>query len=265
MNFYKKMGSFLTIKLMGGLGNYMFQIASTYSKSLDLNFQFLINPDESITVHKKYEHYINNIFRKIKTGNFNTTQNYFEPVFNYREIPSFMLSTKLNGYFQSEKYFIHNRKKIIELFECSEDLKNKLYKKYPQINNETCSIHVRRGDYVNLQDHHPLQPIEYYKTAINLIGDNKTYFIFSDDIEWCKLNFGFLNNVVFVDGNEDYEDLYLMSFCKNNIMANSSFSWWGAWLNDNKNKKVIAPKKWFGVKNSSLNLDDLYFEKTIVI
>lgn len=252
--------------LQGGLGNYLFQIAASYSKSIDLNVDFVLLKNEALIVHKNPEHYLNNFFKKIKfSNNLNISQIYSEPNFSFNPIPDFMLPTKIFGYFQSEKYFNHNREKIIELFGCPKDLKNKLYEKYPQINTETCSIHVRRGDYINLQDHHPLQPIDYYKTAVSLIGNDKTYFIFSDDIEWCKLNFSFLNNVVFVEGNEDYEDLYLMSFCKNNIMANSSFSWWGSWLNENNNKKVIAPKLWFGPSKSDLDTSDLYFENTIIL
>ena len=80
--------------------------------------------------------------------------------------------------------------------------------------------------------------------------------VFSDDLDWCKETF-LGNRFTFISGNRDYQDLFLMSMCKNNIIANSSFSWWGAWLNTNLNKKVIAPKKWFGPQ-LSLSSDDIY-------
>jgi hypothetical protein len=97
------------------------------------------------------------------------------------------------------------------------------------------------------------------------MGNDKYYIIFSDDISWCKENLSFLNNKIFIEGNTDFQDLYLMSKCKNNIIANSSFSWWGAWLNTNKDKIVIAPKKWFGISNSHLDTSDLYCNNWVTI
>jgi hypothetical protein len=197
---------------------------------------------------------------------FNTNQIYNEPNFSYSTIPNFMLPTKIIGYFQSEKYFLKNKNQILSLFKCPEEIFKKLTLKYPQINeSNTCSLHVRRGDYLNFSDHHPTQNMEYYKSAISVVGSDKTFFIFSDDISWCKENFNFLDNVIYCEDNEDYEDLYLMSLCNDNIIANSSFSWWGAWLNNNKNKKVVAPKKWFGPSKSNFKLDDLYFKNTIIL
>ena len=253
--------------LQGGLGNYLFQIAAAYSKSIDLNIDFVLSENEGLVVHKNPNHYLNNFFRNIKfVNNLNTPQFYNEPNFSYSPIPDFILPTKIIGYFQSEKYFLKNKNKILSLFECPEEIFKKLVSKYPQINEgNTCSLHVRRGDYLNLPDHHPTQSIEYYKKSVSLIGNDKTYFIFSDDIEWCKNNFDFIEKKVYCEFNEDYEDLYLMSLCENNIMANSSFSWWGSWLNQNINKKVVAPKNWFGPSKSNFNLNDLYFENIIIL
>jgi hypothetical protein len=105
-------------------------------------------------------------------------------------------------------------------------------------------IHIRRGDYLRFPDHHPILPIEYYKTAIDYFkADN--VFVFSDDIDWCKSNI-IGDNIIYIENEKDYIEMYLMSLCENNIISNSSFSWWGAWLNENKNKKVIGPKLWFG-------------------
>jgi 5'(3')-deoxyribonucleotidase len=94
---------------------------------------------------------------------------------------------------------------------------------------------------------------------------NSIFLIFSDDIEWCKENFPNISDkFIFIEGNKDYEDLYIMSKCKNNIISNSTFSWWGAWLNQNENKKVVAPLKWFG-SSINHNTKDLYCDGWIKI
>jgi hypothetical protein len=111
----------ISCHLMGGLGNYLFQIAAGYSKSLDLGEKFVINPNNVQVVHKPLTFYTDNILKKITLdSNFNTNQVYYEPVFHYSPIPDFMLPTYLHGYFQSEKYFKNNREKILEFFTCNE-------------------------------------------------------------------------------------------------------------------------------------------------
>ena len=116
-------------------------------------------------------------------------------------------------------------------------------------------MHVRRGDYLKFKDTHPPCSVEYYNQAISSFSESSIFLVISDDIEWCKENF-LGDKFYFVEGNEDYIDLYLMSLCKNNIIANSSFSWWAAWLNRNKEKIVIAPEKWFG-NEVQYNTDNL--------
>ena len=131
-------------------------------------------------------------------------------------------------------------------------------------NKNTVSLHIRRGDYVNLSDHHLLLDISYYKNAVNMFKNIEKVVVFSDDIEWCKENLD-IKNTEFIENETDIVDLYLMSQCTHNIIANSSFSWWGAWLNKNDNKKVIAPKKWFGPKRNDLNDKDIIPETWIRI
>lgn len=259
--------NFLTVKLMGGLGNYMFQIAATYSKSLDLGFDFFVDYSEAHVGHKNPLNYSDNFFKNIKTGNTKKIyRTYNEPFFSYKKIPNFIESVKLHGYFQSEKYFIDHKKEIGDLFVIPKEKSEFLLKKYSLIlNGNTCSIHVRRGDYVNLQSYHPLQTLDYYKKSYSEIGEDKTFFIFSDDIKWCENNLYFIKNKIYCKDNEDYEDLYLMSMCENNIIANSSFSWWGAWLNQDKKNKIIAPKNWFGPSNSHLGTKDIYLYNWIII
>jgi|688.fasta_scaffold196819_2 hypothetical protein len=236
--------------LRGGLGNYIFQIAAAYYISLRDNKKMIVDISDISVIHNPIESYYNNIFRKIKFVNEFTDYKSHEPMqpIQYSEIPNTSTNLKLKGYYQNEKYFKHLRKNILELFEIDSETLELLNTKYSNLLSEkTCSLHVRRGDYVAKSDFHTLQSIDYYKTAISIIGEEYHYLIFSDDTEWCKENLNFIKNKTFISGNLDYQDLYLMSMCENNIIANSSFSWWGAWLNDNKNKKVIYPSNWFGV------------------
>jgi hypothetical protein len=259
--------SIASTKLMGGLGNYMFQISAAYSIAKRDGKELICDYSDHMVPHKPFSEYTNNLFRKIKfSNNVGKYTHVGESGFNYKILPKIEGSVRLNGYFQSEKYFKEIRNEILNLFDLPEDIKKKVEGKYKGLlKQDTCSLHVRRGDYLGLPNHHPTQTIEYYNDSINIIGLDKTFVIFSDDINWCKENLDFIPNKFFISGNEDYEDMYLMSLCNHNIIANSTFSWWGAWLNKNDTKKVIAPKQWFGVSNSHLDTSDLYCEKWITI
>ena len=164
------------------------------------------------------------------------------------------------GYFQSEKYFKSLEKILVKHFTLkpalssySEKIKRKI-----QNSNNTVSIHVRRGDFLNSKNVkvHGLCNLQYYQKSINYLEDKFSkleYYIFSDDIKWCRDNLK-IDNSIFIDSHKKripHEDLYLMSLCKNNIIANSSFSWWGAWLNRNVQKIVIAPKLWLRNKKDN--------------
>ena len=168
----------------------------------------------------------------------------------------------LHGFFQSEKYFHHNRKKILEYFKPTLEIKNQLMDKCNDLlSGKTCSVHVRRGDYLKFPKEHPTLQPEYYYNSFNEFDDDTTFLMFSDDIEWCKENIkGY--NIHYIDESLDFLNIYLMSLCDNNIIANSSFSWWGAWLNENPEKKVIAPKIWFG-ENKKLETKDIIPESWI--
>lgn len=257
---------FVTCKLMGGLGNNLFQISAAYSLSIRDNKKFICDKTDISLSHNPFNHYEKNIFKKIEfKSDLSNYEIFSENGFNHREIPKTNNNLKLIGYFQSEKYFKDNRKEILELFESSKETKEKLNKKYSDISfNNSCSIHVRRGDYLKLQDYHTVLDINYFKKAYESIGEEKEYLIFSDDLEWCKKNLSFIKNKKFIEGNTDYEDLYLMSICADNIISNSTFSWWGAWLNQNNNR-VISPKKWFGPKNLHLDTNDLYCKEWIIL
>ncbi len=148
-----------------------------------------------------------------------------------------------HGYFQTEKYF-PNREHILNVFEPSDFVLDHIRKYGDLFEGETCAIHVRRGDYsLDPQSKHHTKDMNWYNTAINMVNADK-YIVFSDDVEYAKKNF-IGDKFIFVS-DKDYVELFMMSMCKHNIISSSSFSWWGAWLNKNSNKKVIAPMKWFG-------------------
>ena len=243
------MKSYVSSHLQGGLGNYLFQISAAYAVSIRDNKELKIDVSDIAIVHSPIELYSNNIFRNILFGNvdhFEHIQQSNHIPISHINIPVVRGNLKLDGYYQNEKYFKEYRDDILKLFEIDDSTKNYLTEKYLEIQFEnTCSIHVRRGNYVERQDFHPLQTIEYYKKSISVIGEKTLFLIFSDDIEWCKVNLDFIENKIFISGNLDYCDLYLMSMCNHNIIANSSFSWWGAWLNNREDKKIIYPSFWF--------------------
>jgi hypothetical protein len=254
--------------LKGGLANMMFQIAATYSFSIDYNtdcsfpnldhmFNYL-NSEKTFNPNLSHAEEYNLIFKKLKKVSpfQNLRMIYFPFEYTNLRLP-YNEDVIINGFFQSEKYFKHNREKILELFEPDNLIKEIIEQKYENLlTKKTTAIHVRRGDYLKFPHLHPFQGYDYYSNAINeLKSDTETFLIFSDDIEWCKNNFEG-DEYYFVENEKDYVELYLMSMCKNNIISNSSFSWWGAWMNKNYNKKVIGPKNWFG-SSMTLKADDI--------
>ena len=262
----------ISCEVMGRLGNQMFCIAATHSMALDNNDVAVfphtitgITPTErEVKLHRK------TVLRKLKyVDNLSFIEHVHVEPQNHTYSPiEYKKNLFLRGYFQSEKYFKHNRKQILEFFEPLEQIDNFLNKKYSNIvNNEMAvSLHIRRGDYLKYTDYHAIVGKEYYDKAKKYFTNKHTYVIFSDDIEWCKETFKEDNNV-FIENQDDVLDLYLMSKIPNNIIANSSFSWWGAWLNTNESKKVVAPSSWFGPHNEHLNIakKDLIPEDWIVV
>jgi len=265
-------------RLLGGLGNQMFQYA--LGRHLSLKNNSCLNLDLSIFLKKDG---INYTYRSFELGIFNIrfndqksytdkialkyfTKNIIEEGYHFQpQILNQRGHVFLRGFWQSEKYFkdIESVIRTDFSFNNKPDIKNVEFLK--EINNSnSVSIHFRRGDYVNLSSamefHGTCTPL-YYKTGIDIIRkkiENPHFYIFSDDIKWVIENFEFTDRHTFVDINHDErncEDMRLMSACKHNIIANSSFSWWGAWLNTYKDKIVIAPNSWF--KDKSKNTNDL--------
>lgn len=241
-----------------GLGNQMFQVATIMSYCADNNFECFFS---DLSDEKIYGSYIKNIFRKVnwqgsKEGIWDLYQ---EPSFGYTPLPKFTRDTILQGYFQSYKYFEHNENLIRDTFCLSEEDEKYLLCKYgDRLNKKSLSVHIRRGDYLNHKDYHyPLYESIFYKKALEMV-EYDVLFVFSDDKEWCKNQPLFMEskNTIIVD-ELDYLEMILMSMCQNNIIANSTFSWWGAWLNKNKNKMVVCPKTWFGDAATYITHNDL--------
>jgi hypothetical protein len=259
----------ITIRPMGGVGNYMFQIATAYSYSKKFSKDLVVNFDDAIKVHQSIKSYLDNVFFnvfKFASSEKRTYSVLKENGFHYTELPYLKGNVLLDGYYQSEKYFREFDKDIKTLFSFPQSIVGSVKEKYKfPLSKESCSIHVRRGDYVGQPQNHPTQGIGYYMKAAKKVGVDKIFLVFSDDIQWCKDNFPEMDNFIFIEGNKDYEDLFLMSKCTHNIICNSSFSWWAAWLNENPNKVVVAPKMWFGSAYAHFDTKDLYCENWIVI
>jgi hypothetical protein len=171
----------------------------------------------------------------------------------------------LDGYWQNENYFKDIRPLLLKQTELKTKLNAKNSNWLKEVKDSySVSLHIRRGDYVenkNTNKFHGVMSIDYYKKALEFVAKNTSQknlklFVFSNDIDWCKQNLKFAFPTTFIDGkNSGAEDMRLMKHCKHNIMANSSFSWWGAWLNQNPDKIVIAPKIWFQDKQANAETD----------
>ena len=199
---------------------------------------------------------------------------FVEPHFHYCP-DAFNVPSKcyLSGHWQSEKYFESNRDEIREDFNFKNKPSHENLSAISLItNSQSISVHIRRGDYINdskTSKVHGTCTVDYYRESMELLAlkiSNPRFFIFSDDSEWAKSNIKGNCQMTFVDhniGRESYNDMLLMSRCKHNILSNSTFSWWGAWLNNNPNKTVIAPRRWFATKN--YNTADLLPDSWVVV
>jgi hypothetical protein len=260
--------NFISFNIMGGLGNILFPAATAYSYSIDNNYDFKTNNGHSGYLHTNPKHYLDSIFKNFETlSEIPSVVVHEENSFTFKQIPTHEgLDIFLSGYYQSEKYFAKNENKINSLILSDFDrfgLANDKFNALFNCDDTVVSLHVRRGSYLKLKDHHTNLSLEYYKKALSLVDHTKV-LIFSDEIEYCRENF-IDKKYFFHYSEDDLLDLYLMSLCHNNIIANSTYSWWGAWLNKNKNKKIIAPKKWFGPSNSHFDTKDLIPESWIKI
>lgn len=251
-----------TGKYTGFLGNVMFQAASTIGIAMKNGMQFKFP-------HKDYFQLFKWQLPVMDCSGIQAID-YHEPNFHYDPItfnPEY--NYNLNGYFQSCKYWDGLDDYIKGMFEFNDVIQQYVTDKYSIFHNENqlVGVHVRRGDYLNHPNHHPALSIEYYVESanhINNIIENPIYVIFSDDIPWCQMRFNnrkdVFKNIIFAENNTPAQDMHFMSRCHHQIIANSSFSWWSQYLNNNENKIVVAPTKdkWFGSAYANWNVDDLY-------
>jgi hypothetical protein len=257
----------IIVRIQGGLGNQMFQYA--YAKALEFNGNKVKIDISNATISSKLDEYcidldvasddeIKELFSKNKL--LNLIHKIKKDVVKEKSLSFDKNLLDVNGhkyiygYFQSEQYFLNIKNIILKQFQIKQNLSNytQQIKKLIKNTKNTCTIHIRRGDYItnkNANKIHGTCSLEYYFNAIKLINEkinNANYFIFSDDIKWIKENIN-IKNATYIDDNKriPHEDILLMSLCEHNIIANSSFSWWGSWMNQNENKIIIAPKRWF--------------------
>jgi hypothetical protein len=274
------------VYLQGGLGNQMFQYAFAKALAMDKSMPFVIDTshfekasdlgetprdlqlhlfqtmfqisqkeDQNLLLSVRYPSLIQKIRNKI-------SQHYpLEIVNDDTSLARVKSSTAphylLSGYFQKETYF----EKIIA--EIRKDFESKEIIETPFATNEkTVSVHIRRGDYItntNARAHHGVCGIDYYERAFSYLESkisNPQYIFFSDDIEWCKEHFKNKVHAFFIEdriGKPEHEDLVIMSRCAHHIIANSSYSWWGAWLNPSDSKIVVAPARWNNAQKSAIN------------
>lgn len=284
------------VKLMGGLGNQMFQYAfgkamsSKLKTNLYLDRSFL--DSQNVTKHgftpRNFELSIFNLSANIankkivelfyKRSVINALKrklslpyrkNYAEKIFAFDLNASIQkLPVYFSGFWQTEQYFESIAETIRKDFQFNVAMDSQTEVIAREIVNcNSVSIHFRRGDYLTsivTREIHGICSLDYYLSAKQVIDEKVNpdkYFIFSDDIEWVKQNFQApLDKSVFVNHNtgiNSWQDMYLMSLCKHNIVANSSFSWWGAWLNANQNKQVVAPEPWFISKEPFFDMKDI--------
>ena len=282
----------IIIKLNGGLGNQMFQYAlyqafsckgvdtkldrSKYSHFDEKRTCILDYPcfqlDYQLCTGKEARQYV------LGTGMLarglvrllgdKSTHIYEKAEYQYDETILELKEGYLDGFWQTWKYMDGIQNSIRDCFKFvgnmpqnAQQIRNMIHK------TDSVAVHVRRGDYLKLKDiYGNICTEEYYKDALEEMKqmiDNPTFFFFSDDIEWVKNTFGTSEEYIYADGSnrwEDYHDMQLMSECKHMIMANSSFSWWAAFLNQNEGKKIICPNQWI---NSSEDTSDVYCKEWI--
>ena len=258
---------------LGQLGNQMFQYAATKGIANKIGSDFIIPNHKEVLVDSlgnklrcelfdAFDLNLNQIgVVKVPDGNYIQETNY--------EFDSKFFSLNPNqdyslvGFFQTEKYFKHIEDDIRNDFSFKGQYVNECSEIVEQFDNPI-ALHIRRGDFLINSSNHANLTLDYYENALKQFSDNRQVIIFSDDSKWCKEQDLFSDDRFLVsEGNGPYHDLYMMSKCSDFIIANSTFSWWGAWLANTG--KVVAPSLWFGPNNADKTTKDLYLEEWIVL
>jgi len=274
--------------LDAGLGNQLFMIANSYAYSLRFKTKFSISLDW-IGLSKSRPSYWGNLLKNLNkyvVDKRKIGKVIKEKDFSYKEHINYNENVTFKGFYQSEKYFKDYKKEVLELLKIPNDLIEFSTKTFNSWNIKpediTVAIHIRRGDYLKKGAFFYIQPLEYYEKSKKYIEDRlgfrPRYVYFSNDMKWIEDNFEIMENDILVKGYKDYEDFVLMSRCNHYITANSSFSWWSAYIGSNtrKNSIVITPSIWFGpagpkfynsifpsgwivINSSNPKLSDVYF------
>ena len=281
----------IIVRLRGGLGNQMFQYAAgrqlSIKHNVPLKFDLSLLNVESTTCTKRYfeldKFNISIEFaseKEVKVIRKQRWKNILTPTWLkerendcYNQFRRAGKNCCLDGYFQSEKYFINVSEQIRSELTFKDALIGSDWvevKKQIEDSN-SISLHFRRGDYVenpNTNKFHGVCSMDYYQNAVKAIVEkveNPHFFIFSDDIRWVIENFKVNYPTVFVEKKDEdlHSDFQLMSHCKHHIIANSSYSWWAAWLSNNKGKIIIVPEKWFADTEKQNKAIDLLPSKWI--
>ena len=260
----------IVARIIGGLGNQLFQYAVARHLSILHNTDLKLDTF-AYNEYKIHKYGLSNflIVENFATKSdienlFFVKENHFHFDSEFRKIQN---NVYLSGYWQSEKYF-YDISLIIRQDLALVIPMNEKDNEVAEIIRSTnsVSIHIRRGDYLNGSYNDQVSdclPISYYNEAVNFISSHVNdciFFVFSDDINWVKKSLKIQYKIFYIDHNSsetNFQDLRLMSLCKHNIIANSSFSWWGAWLNNNPDKKVISPFIWFNNNARNLNSQDI--------
>lgn len=257
---------------LGRIGNQMFQYASLRGIANNNNLDWIIPPENifgtfdpnvrnnDTSIYKAFNLGSANQFGCVDGATIEESHFHFDETL-FLNCPD---NISLNGYFQSEKYFKGIESEIRKDFTFRAEIYDISKKSFDTLKcNNVLALHIRRGDYV-YNPNHPVQPLEYYSEALNYFDSNIPVIIFSDDPNWTKDQKLFSDDRFLVsDGGDTYIDLCLMTLCKYHIIANSSYSWWGAWLA--KSERVVAPKNWFSGINSHYNTKDLYCDGWIIL
>jgi hypothetical protein len=274
----------IAVKLMGGLGNQLFQYAAGRAASLRCGCPLLLDlaPLEARPEGETVRDYTLDAFLIEATVMDASTRDgwveYIQPDYCYdprfAEIGS---GTRLNGYFQSELFFASHRRQLREELRLVAPVSSAFADISARIRAAelAVSIHLRRGDYASNPpklEFHGVCGQDYYAKAIRIVeglcAARPTYFVFSDDHAMARVMFGDLSSVVFArtPPERPWEDMFLMAQCRDHILANSSFSWWASWFNSSESKTIVAPRRWVSpAAMRNLNTADLYLDGTIII
>ena len=254
--------SLVTCQLQGQLGNQLFTLSATLAYAWEYN----VRPIFPVLYTDRYQIPYNreHIFFRLDAKNGpRPFINIHEEVnfFTYTKIP-FKEDLYIEGYYQSWRYFHLYREAILSIFAPSDATENYLNTKYKAIldHPKTVSVHIRTSS-PKVHSTIPFIGLEYIENSMNRFPSDSLFIIFSDRINWCKNKLSsWGKKIVFIEGNDPIQDLFLMSRCKDHIIANSTFSWWGAYLDPNPNKKVICPRFWGGYPRME-TFDDIYFSE----